>query len=253
VFSSNHEILGDTEQRRLAALAKGGDRDATAKLIEHNQRLVYQIAAQNLYRAGVFEMCDLIQQGNLGILAAIERFDPARKNCFITYASFWIYEKITRYCYQHEYTVSIPTNKSQRLSKANRLRSLIKSNGEENSLSDVAPLVGMSTAELRSLAKAAYPVDIDRENDDGNDWHESLGTDGLENIVTERSSAYEIVGFIRSNLPKIGDTLLEHFGLNEERVPLTIEEISVKYHLNPKTVKKRLQRGIAYLKKRFVA
>jgi len=250
MYDYSLEILDDDEQRRLVALAQAGDREATSKLVEHNARLVYKLAAQNAYRSGAFELQDLIQQGNLGILTAIEKFDPSRSNRFITYANYWIYEKINRYCYQRQHSVSIPYHKSRALSKANYLRSINDDNGRETKIKEIAVMVGISQEELAFLLKASYPVDIDAKNDNGDDWHEAIGSDGLEADVSDKATAQEIVRIIKENLPDISAMILDYFGLHDNSTPLTTGEIAEKYGLTIGTVKNRLRKGIRYLKRR---
>lgn len=103
---ADNEVLGREEERKLARRIKEGDRKAKDKLVEHNLRLVVDIAKG--YRGYGLDYSDLIQAGNLGLLKAIEKFDPELGNKFSTYAYWWIRQSIFRTLSNQSRTVRIP-------------------------------------------------------------------------------------------------------------------------------------------------
>lgn len=107
---SKHTILSHHEELRLAQLAKDGDIDARDKLVYHNLKLVVSIAKQHYSALRGVEFMDIIQAGNIGLLKAIEKFDPNLGFKFSTYASYWIKQYITRYICNDNNIIRIPVH-----------------------------------------------------------------------------------------------------------------------------------------------
>src|SRR5919199_4487124 len=101
-------LLDAAEERSLSARAREGDKEAWARLIESNLRLVISIAKKYRGRGVPFE--DLIQEGNAGLIRAVERFDPTLGNRFSTYATWWIRQAITRAVADHARTIRLPAH-----------------------------------------------------------------------------------------------------------------------------------------------
>src|SRR5215218_3459332 len=104
----NGRLLEAYEERDLSRRAHEGDKGARARLIESNLRLVISIAKKYRGRGVAFE--DLIQEGNAGLIRAVERFDPALGNRFSTYATWWIRQAVTRAVADHSRTVRLPAH-----------------------------------------------------------------------------------------------------------------------------------------------
>ncbi len=115
----NHEPLSPDEERELIRRCKEGDKDARIRLIEGNQRFVIRMAMG--MRDQGLPISDLIQEGNLGLMEALERFDPGRECRLISYGSWWIRLYMQRAVEQESRTVTIPINKSSLLKKMRNL------------------------------------------------------------------------------------------------------------------------------------
>ncbi|MBI4114336.1 MAG: sigma-70 family RNA polymerase sigma factor [Candidatus Niyogibacteria bacterium] len=113
------ELLSDAEMRELARLRDGGDKKALSKMIEHNLRLVVSVV--NRYRGYGLEYMDMIQEGNLGLIKAAEKFDYRRENTFATYAYWWIEQRILRACLNHADLIRTPVYIKEYRFKVNQI------------------------------------------------------------------------------------------------------------------------------------
>lgn len=143
------------EEHELIRKAQSGDQDAVNKLVESNLRLVISIAKRYRNVSGVmFE--DLIQEGNLGIFKAIEKFDTSTGNRFSTYASWWIRQNVTRYISNHGRTVRIPIKMTETLSKANRIKEeLAYQLGREATDEEIANELSISVKRYKEIVEAS--------------------------------------------------------------------------------------------------
>lgn len=143
------------EEHELIRKAQSGDQDAVNKLVESNLRLVISIAKRYRNVSGVmFE--DLIQEGNLGIFKAIEKFDTSTGNRFSTYASWWIRQNVTRYISNHGRTVRIPIKMTETLSKANRIKEeLAYQLGREATDEEIANELNVSVKRYKEIVEAS--------------------------------------------------------------------------------------------------
>lgn len=160
-------LLTPDEELRLARLVKQGDFDARQKMIEHNLRLVVNIAKHYINRG--MALLDLIEEGNIGLIHALEKFDPERGFRFSTYATWWIRQSIERGIMNQSRTIRLPVHVIKELNVALRAqRHLELQSGKEPSLDDVAHLIDKPVEEVRRvlalnerMASLDAPLDID--------------------------------------------------------------------------------------------
>lgn len=212
----DHSILDDDEQRVLAVAAQRGDKAAAERLIRHNQRLVFSLAWRKETMAGAHTIEDLMQEGNRGLLEAIKRFDPTRKNRFVTYATYWVKAQINRFVYDHGQTASIPNRHAQRLQKARHARSQMYQDGCEPKIEDIALRIGMDAESLDALLKAVEPVELDYAVDVENFPIDEIvsNDEDLEEAVIDAITARQARRIIDAQPAYLRDILLDHFGFN---------------------------------------
>ena len=223
-------LLSSEEELHYARRAAQGDFTARQKMIERNLRLVVNIAKHYLNRS--VPLLDLVEEGNLGLMHALEKFDPERGFRFSTYATWWIRQNIERAIMNQSRTIRLPVHVIKELNLALRAKRHLEAHGErEASIDDIAHLLGKPAEEIRSvLAHNEYMASLDAPLDI--DPLLSIG----ESISDEQSvhaeaglQAQEIESLVKQWLEQLNDkqrTVIERrFGLNSQEV-CTLEELA---------------------------
>lgn len=160
-------LLSPSEEIRLARLAKQGDPNARRKLIISNLRLVVSIAKKYLYFG--LPLLDLIEEGNLGLMKAVDRYDPERGCKFSTYATWWIRQAVTRSLSNHGRTVRIPVYITDNVSRYKKVaEELYIRTGKQPEPEEIAQELGMKLAEvkkLQSFVEAVSPLENPQSTD----------------------------------------------------------------------------------------
>ena len=164
-------VLTDSEVIELARRLEGGDPDARQRLVNANLRLVVAIAKRYQGRGVLLE--DLVQEGNLGLIRAVERFDYRRGFRFSTYAAWWIRHRITRAIANQGRTIRLPVHIVDLVNKISRVSAqLTQTLGREPDDGEVADEMGLSVEELLEIrATASAPLSLEMPLD-GNDGDE---------------------------------------------------------------------------------
>ena len=150
-------LLDAAEERELGRRVGAGDRGARRMLIEHNLRLVVSIAKKYRGRGVAFE--DLIQEGNAGLIKAVERFDPELGNRFSTYATWWIRQAITRAIADHARAVRLPAHVVDAIFRLRRAENgLSMELGRDPSEEELAERLGVDASEVRRLRQVGQPI-----------------------------------------------------------------------------------------------
>jgi RNA polymerase nonessential primary-like sigma factor len=225
-----NELLSATEEYALASRVKQGDFDARQRIIECNLRLVVNIAKH--YASRGMALLDLIEEGNLGLMHALDKFDPERGFRFSTYATWWIRQNIERAIMNQSRTIRIPVHVIREMNTClQAFRHLEALKGSEPHVEEVAHLLGKPVADVRyvlnlneRIASLDTPLDIDP----------SLSlSDALpdENALSPELQLQhaELEALVRQWLDELGDkqrcVIERRFGLNGHAIH-TLEEVA---------------------------
>jgi len=234
-------LLTADQERELARRVKCGDFAARQKMIEHNLRLVVNIAKHYLNRG--IPLLDLVEEGNLGLIHALEKFDPERGFRFSTYATWWIRQNIERAIMNQSRTIRLPVHVVKELNQVLRtLRSLESEGCGEASAEEIALLLDKSVGEVRDIlllnehtASLDAPLEVDPNLSIG----ESLADEQAENPETQIQNV-EIENLVQAWIALLGDkhrvVIERRYGLNGSEVH-TLEELASSLGLTRERVR----------------
>jgi RNA polymerase primary sigma factor len=247
------DLLTPEEEVDLAKRIKQGDQIALEKLTKANLRFVVSVAKQ--YQNQGLSLSDLINEGNLGLIKAAQRFDETRGFKFISYAVWWIRQSILQALAEQSRIVRLPLNKVGSLNKINKAFSELEQEFErEPSAEELADLLEIPTEEVETtLGVAARHVSMDAPFIDGED--NSL-LDVLEDFAGERTdSALEYRESLRREIDRSLSTLTDrqadviklYFGIGVEH-PMSLEDIGDKFGLTRERVRQIKDKAINKLR-----
>ena len=234
-------LLSPDEEKELARRMAEGDLGAKQRLSEANLRLVVSIAKRYVGRG--MQFLDLIQEGNMGLLKAVEKFDYTKGFKFSTYATWWIRQSITRAIADQARTIRIPVHMVETINKTGRVsRMLLQKLGREPSPAEIAAEMGIPVEKVVEIQKIAQdPVSLETPIGEEEDSHLS---DFLEDDKAPSPSDRAEAKMLKEELLKVLDTLTprenevirKRYGLDDSR-PKTLEEVGREFNVTRERIR----------------
>ncbi|WP_347114306.1 RNA polymerase sigma factor RpoD [Streptococcus thermophilus] len=234
-------LLSNKEEKKLAIAVENGDLEAKQRLAEANLRLVVSIAKRYVGRG--MQFLDLIQEGNMGLMKAVDKFDYSKGFKFSTYATWWIRQAITRAIADQARTIRIPVHMVETINKLVReQRNLLQELGQDPTPEQIAERMDMTPDKVREILKIAQePVSLETPIGEEDDSH--LG-DFIEDEVIENPVDYTTRVVLREQLDEVLDTLTDReenvlrlrFGLDDGKMR-TLEDVGKVFNVTRERIR----------------
>jgi RNA polymerase primary sigma factor len=244
-------LLTVTQERELARLKDLGDEAAKKKLIESNLRLVMSIT-RNYTKAGV-PLLDLIQEGNLGLIRAVEKFDYKLGYKLSTYATWWIRQSVTRALADQGRTIRLPVHVAEQTRKVLRARRILAQKlNRDPEIPEIANEAGLTPERVQELLELIEdPVSLETPVGDGesvySDLIEDTKSDRPETATAKMLRSKELAGALSRLTPRMRRVLALRFGLDGEN-PQTLEQVGVGLGITRERVRQLESRALRELR-----
>ncbi len=247
------KLLTVQDEIDLAARIKKGDKKARAQMIKANLRLVVKIAHD--YSNLGLPLLDLISEGNIGLMKAVERFDPKKGGKLSTYAAWWIKQSIKRALANQSKTIRLPVHLVDKISKMKRasmeLSERLGRDPTDNELADKLGMTGAKVAQLRTISVRPASLDAPIGEDDATEFSEIVGDENaltpyeLLRDKTLRQDVREVLSGLDAREAEI---LTLRFGLDGNK-PKTLEEVGRKFKVTRERVRQIQNIALAKLRR----
>jgi len=246
------DLITADEEVELAQKIKAGDQRALEKLTKANLRFVVSVAKQ--YQNQGLTLPDLINEGNLGLIKAAQRFDETRGFKFISYAVWWIRQSILQALAEQSRIVRLPLNKIGSINKINKMYALLEqSNERPPTAEEIAKELDMTVNDVReSIKNSGRHLSMDAplvEGEDSNlyDVLRSGESPNPDRSLIQESLRTEIERSLETLTPREADVVRLYFGLGDQH-PMTLEEIGETFDLTRERVRQIKEKAIRRLK-----
>ena len=247
-------LLSREDEDKYARLAADGDEKAREILIKSNLRFVVNVAKK--YQNKGIPLSDLINEGNIGLMNAIEKYDVDRGYHFISYAVWWIKQSILKSIGEKSRMIRLPLNRAGELVQIERAKKeLLSENGIDPELQEIADAVGLNEEHVRDLIDISRDlVSIDNPVKSGekesallSDYIVDNKTPQPEDIVIDSSLKEEINKLLETLSEKEADIIEQRFGLNGI-IPMSLKEIGDRYNLTKERIRQIEKKAIDRMK-----
>ncbi len=234
-------LLSPERETYLAEQITLGNKAAKDELIEANLRLVVSIAKRHVGKGMYF--LDLIQEGNLGLIKAVEKFDYSKGYKFSTYATWWIRQAITRAIADQARTIRIPVHMVETIHKVSRTaRQLLQEFGREPTTDEIAEHLGITAEKVREIMKIAQdPVSLETPIGEEEDSHLGDFVEDMDSPAPSDSASYSLLreqlcNILHTLTPREEQVIKLRFGLEDGR-PRTLEEVGKQFQITRERIR----------------
>ena len=223
-------LLTAEEEKKLAVEARNGSKAAKNKLVNANLRFVVAIA--KTYQGRGFELMDLISEGNLGLMTAVDHFDVSKGYKFISYAVWWIRQSIQKAIYDRSRAIRLPMNKVNELYQIEKARTMVETDmAEDEQITEIAKILGMEAGYVRNLLNfnrdmlsLDAPIDATKSDAVMGDIYKDEINPTPEQAAMESALKNDVDGALKTLKPKAERVLRMRYGLGGYKA-MSLKEI----------------------------
>jgi RNA polymerase primary sigma factor len=246
-------LITPQEEIDLAARIKKGDRAARTLMIKANLRLVVKIAHE--YTNLGLPLLDLVSEGNIGLMKAVERFDPAKGGKLSTYAAWWIKQSIKRALANQSKTIRLPVHLVDKISKMRRVSlQLSEELGREPADEELAEEIGISTrivSQLKTVSIRPASLDAPISDEDSTEFGETVGDEDAQTpfeLLRDKNLRDGVGDLLEALNDRERKIILQRFGLDGGK-PKTLEEVGKGFRVTRERIRQLQQFALAKMRR----
>ena len=248
-------LLSREEEYELAVKAKAGDTKARDALIEANSRFVISIAKSYQKRGLPFE--DLISEGNVGLITAIDKFEPDTGYHFISYAVWWIRQSILKAIGDKARMIRLPMNRNARFMQVQGVKSRLEQQSDDVTIEDIARECNMTESEIKeilSYAKDISSLDAPLTDGEGTTFGDFVESpeDGPESLVIEKALTQSIDKILSRFPERERDVIIMRYGLHDCK-PMSLKEVGELYGVTKERIRQIEKKVLSCLRNDYEA